>query len=490
MLKKLAVLLVTILTMTLLPAANAETAIFNTYSSEDQRQPADMNYRFAPIGMSVEIMPSNKAELIIKVRFGLGLAPNAFMNTGGAQPLLRVKIMNNLESYKTDVGYIWLEAPSNTPYQGSTRIDAPGTIYADPKKGASAGRISLDMCKPKTWMDAGATSNWVAFSIDRNCADINDLFWVNAFMDSNIYASSFIFDSKYVPNDPLLVNTASVQRPPKMKNQTVAFNGNISTQNLDNPQAVTSVTSSLGLPVTLTSLTPAICISNLSGNQVQVKLLAAGTCTLDAFAEGNDLTNPSPHVTTSFTVEPKVMLNQEFYWTEPDMVQVGDDPFDLFIYSSSHLDVTVKSLSPGVCQFRDPSNPSVVTPVGEGDCVISVSQAGNDKYFPRLGDEATFWIDAAPVVSPSTKASPSPSRTKRSSGGGSTGGSTIRKLGGTATASAAPTVKVTQKAGVGNLAADGSPKVTIKCKKGLLTKTVEGSKKKMPTCPKGYTKVK
>ena len=242
-------------------------------------------------------------------------------------------------------------------------------------------------------------------------------------------------------------------------------------------------------PIWLTSNTPAVCAPTLNGLNVSINLLTAGTCSLDAFAAGNETTNPSPHVGISFTVNPKVMINQEFYWTEPDMVQVGDEPFDLFIYSSSHLDVTVTSKTPGVCQFRDPSNPSVVTPVGEGDCVVSVSQAGNDKYYPRIGDEASFYIDAAPIVTPTSKPAPRPTRTKSSSGGTS-GGSTTRKLGGTATASAAPSTKVTQKADVGNLAADGSAKVTIKCKKGMLTKTVTGSKKKLPTCPKGYTKAK
>ena len=490
MLKKLAVLLVTILTMTLVPAANADVPIFVANTPDNRVQPNGMNYKYSMVGMSLKVMQSKPGELVVKVNFNVSLGPNAFMPYGNSVPLLRVKLLTGLSGTFDNTGYLWLEAPNNIPYQGLTPIPANGTYYSDGKSGVPQGRQSISDCKPMTWMDAGGSSDWVAFSIDRNCVDLPDTFWMTTFLDSDIYASTSIADSKYAPADPIWIDMRGVPRPPKMKNQTVAFNGYIGTQNLDDPQTSVNVTSSLGLPVTVTSLTPDICAPSINGFKVNIALLKAGTCSLDAFAPGNDLTNPSPHVGTSFTVNPKVMINQEFYWTEPDMVQVGDDPFDLFIYSSSHLDVTVTSLSPGVCQFRDPSNPSVVTPVGEGDCVISVSQAGNDKYYPRLGDQATFWIDAAPVVTPTSKPSPRPTRTRSGSGGGSGGGPTIRQLGGTATASAAPTVKVTQKAGVGNLAADGSPKVTIKCKKGLLTKTVEGSKKKMPTCPKGYTKVK
>ncbi len=163
-----AIALVLSLAISGIPASSADTLIFATNSNEDRKQPADMNYRYEPMSLSVNVMDSNKGEIIIKANFSSALSATSFMNYGGAQPLLRIKILNNLTTFKGDAGYIWLEAPNTQPYQGSTRIDAIGSIYNDTKLGPSGGRKSLAYCKPKTWMDSGATSNWVAFSIDRN----------------------------------------------------------------------------------------------------------------------------------------------------------------------------------------------------------------------------------------------------------------------------------------------------------------------------------
>ena len=478
MLKKLAVLLVTILTMTLLPAANAEAPIFIANSNDDRTQPAGMSYRYSLMGMQIAIMDNKPGILQIKVRFAGDVNSNSFMAYNSSMPLLRVKILTS-GGQKDDTGFIWLDAPNNTPYQGATPIEAPATYYSDGKSGVPQGRQSLAFCKPTTWMDASGSSNWIAFAIDLNCADIPTTFSVTTFIDSDIYSPAAYQDNKYSPVAPMWIDVRNVPRPPKMKNQTVAFNGYIGTQNLDDPQTSVNVTSSLGLPVTVTSLTPTVCTPSINGFKVNIALLKAGTCSLDAFAAGNDLTNPSPHVGTSFTVNPKVMLNQEFYWTEPEMVQVGDDPFDLFIYSSSHLDVQVKSLSTGVCRFYDPSSPSVVTIVGSGTCVVSVSQSGSDKYFPR-NDEATFNVDPAPVVAPTIKPSTRPSHGTPSPGATKSG----KKLGGTVTTDGTGTT-------VGGLTQGGSANknltktTTISCKKAGLVKKVTGVK---PVCPNGWTK--
>ena len=484
--KKVIPLLIAVLTFGVLPAAQADVAIFNSFSPEDRTQPVDMNYRYEAIGISVEIMDSNKAEMIIKANFASTLSAESFMNYGSAQPLLRIKIMNNLENYKNEGGYIWLDAPNRTPYKGATPIDATASIYADPKKGVTGGRIPLTACKVKTWMAPGPTSTWVAFSIDRVCADIADPSWVIGFIDSNIYASSFSLDSKYFPKEGFYLATQNVPRPIKMKDQAVAFVGSIATQNLDNPKVTSTLTSSLNLPVTVNSLTPTICLPSLSGLTITTSLLKAGTCTLEAFAAGDSATNPSPRVTQSFTVNPKVMLKQELSWNRPEGVKMGDDPFDLRLVSDSGLPVIVTSSSPSVCQFNDPTRPSWVTIVGSGTCYTNARVLATDKYFETSGS-ASFVVAPAPKPTP-TKASPTPTRaspTPTPTRVRTTPSPTPSAPDILISSTVKPQPKVTTRGKKEDFGGVPVKVVKITCQKGKIIKKIEE-----PKCPAGYTKVK
>lgn len=470
------VALIFVMSISGVSTASADSLVFATNSNEDRKQPADMNYRYEPMSLSINVMDSNKGEIIIKANFSSALSSTSFMNYSGAQPLLRIKILNNLTNFKGDNGYIWLDAPNNQPYQGSTRIDALGSIYNDTKLGPSGGRKSLAYCKPKTWMDSGVTSNWVAFSIDRNCADIYDMFWVVGYMESDIWNSTYSFDSKYFPIEPFLVNMASVQRPPKMKEQKVSFVGSLGNQSMERPQVVATVTSTEpGVPITVISFTGTICkILSQNNNQVTVQLLASGTCTLDAYSPGTSTVNPSAHTQQSFYIAPIVMQSQEIYWDEPYDVMVGDEDFDLFIYTSAKLPVTVFSQSPEVCQFRDSTNPSMVTIVGSGYCQLTVNQVGNDRYYSRSAT-ASFYVEKAPVVKPSSTPSPRPTRAK-------------------STAAAAPKVfsatkktetqqDINTKKNTGSVSNKAQTQTTITCYKAFQTKKVTGTS---PKCPTGW----
>lgn len=489
--KKVVSLLIAALTIGVMPAAQADVKVFEVISGDDRSQPSGMNYRFAPKNISMEIFESNRSEIIVKVFFAQPLAPNGLMSytssLQNATPVLRVKFMNELETYRGqgDSGYLWLESPRSSPYQGSTKLNASASIYANPAKGADGGRTFLAGCFPKTWMSDGASSDWVAFSVDRACAGLADQFWLNVYFDSNINSVASALDYKYLPTDPLFIDLKKIPRAPVMKNQTVAFAGFIGTQNLDNPKVTSSVTSSLSLPVTVSSLTPTICTPTLSGLTVTTTLLKSGTCTLEAFAAGNETVNPSPKVQQSFTVNPKVMIKQDLTWDEPFDVMEGDAPFDLFISSSAGLPVKVTSNSPSVCQFYDASKPSWVTILGSGTCSLSVRVDATDKYFEASGS-ASFYVEPKPVVekpSTSTKTpttpAPRPPKTTK------TKPAAPKVFGGSGTTTTNQTFETKQ--GTADTRGVGTKKTTITCKSGKLTKTVTAVK---PVCPKGWTIVK
>jgi hypothetical protein len=486
--KKLATLLIAVLALWITPVANADSIAFEVVSGDDRSQPAGMNYRFSPNNISMTIFESNRSEIIIKVFFVQSISPNGLMNyTSSLQnnvPVLRVKFMNQLETYKGqgESGNLWLEAPRTVPYQGSTKLNATASVYANPAKGADGGRTYLTGCTAKTWMADGATSEWVAFSIDRSCAGLADRFWLNVYFDSNINSLASALDYKYLPGDPIYVNLENVPKAPVIKNQTVAFVGSIGTQNLDNPIVTTTVTSSLSMPLSINSLTPTVCLPGaptpsptLSVLSITTKLLKAGTCTLEAFALGDVTTNPSPRVTQSFTVNPKVMIKQELTWDEPFAITEGDSPFDLYLSSSAGLPVKVTSNSPSVCQFFDPLRPSWVTILGAGTCSISVRVDGTDKYFEATGS-ASFYVKPKPVVKPTTAPTPKESKPP-------TQKKTIKVLGGTGTTTTNETFDTKQ--GTADTRGVGTKKITITCMKGALVKKVTGVK---PVCPNGWTK--
>lgn len=461
-----------------MPLSTADMLIFATNSSEDRKQPVDMNYRYEPMGISVNVMDSNKGEIIIKANFSSALSPTSFMNYGGAQPLLRLKILNTLTTFKGDNGYIWLEAPNNQPYQGSTRIDAVSSIYSDPKVGPSAGRKSLAYCNPKTWMDSGGSSGWVAFSIDRNCADINDMFWVVGYMDSDIWNSTYMYDSKYFPLEPFLVNMGSVPRPPKMKDQIVVMSPALGNQRMEIPEITTKLTSSMGLPVLVTSLTPSVCIATINGTTLQISLKNSGTCSLDAYAPGSSLVNPSPHVQYGFYVAPYVKQYQQIYRNVPTSAQVGDSDYELYFEASSRLPVSSYSVTPSVCNFENPSTrPLSLSILEPGVCEIRADQAGSERWYPE-SIQISFYVNPAPKVKPTPSPAASTSKPKPTPtpsviiGGGATAYPT--------TQGPSRTLKPTVLE---------NTKTTITCVRTIMGKTQKQTISKVnPKCPSGWKK--
>ena len=482
--KKVVFLLIAVLTFSALPTAQAASPIFVANSLEDRTQPSGMGFRYALTSTSVEILDTNPGVLIVKVNFAGDVNNTSFMPYGSSTPMLRVKILTT-GGHRDDTGFIWMDAPRDVPYQGSTPIYAPSSYYSDGKSGVPLGRQSLAPCKPTTWMDASGSSNWIRFAIDMNCADIPLTFSVTTLIDADIYSPAAYLDNKYAPAIPMYIDTKGVKRPPKMKNQAVAFVGSVTTQNLDNPKVTSYVTSTMNLPVTVVSLTPTICLPSVNGLAVTTSLLKAGTCTLEAFALGNELINPSQRVQQSFTVNPKVMIKQDLTWDEPFAIMEGDSPFDLYLSSSAGLPVKVTSNSPSVCQFFDPLKPSWVSILGPGTCSVSVRVDATDKYFEATGS-ASFYVEPKPVVKPTTTATKSPTAPKTPAT--SAPKPPVKKktktiFGGTGTTTTNETFDTKQ--GTADTRGVGTKKTTITCKKGALEKKVTDVK---PVCPKGWTK--
>lgn len=134
------------------------------------------------------------------------------------------------------------------------------------------------------------------------------------------------------------------------------------------------VTATSGLPVTLTSLNPAVC--SVSGNTVS--LLSAGLCQLEATQPGNAQYAAATPVDRHFQVDAPALKSQSINFAPMHDRQLGDVPFAVPVTASSGLPVTLSSLTPSVCSVTG----NVVTVLARGTCTLQATQAGDATYAP------------------------------------------------------------------------------------------------------------
>ncbi|WP_298221959.1 LamG domain-containing protein, partial [Acidocella sp.] len=145
-----------------------------------------------------------------------------------------------------------------------------------------------------------------------------------------------------------------------------------------------TATSNSGLPVTLSTTTPAVC--SVSGATVTAKI--AGTCTVIATQAGNGVYAPASQ-TLNLTVGPG---NQNISFGTAPVIGVGGTG-TVSATSSSGLAVSFSSTTPGICTVSG----ATVTGVAAGTCAITASQAGNANI-PAAQSSQSFTI--TPVGSP------------------------------------------------------------------------------------------
>ena len=166
--------------------------------------------------------------------------------------------------------------------------------------------------------------------------------------------------------------------------QTITF-GALSNKALGTPPFTVSATASSGLPVSFSSLTPAVCAA--AGNTVLV--VAVGTCTIRASQAGNTTYAPAPNVDQSFAVT--VLISQTITFAALGGKTYGDPPFTVSATASSGLPLSFSSLTTSICVVSG----NTVTLFAVGTCTIRASQAGNAVYAPAPNVDQTFSVARA-----------------------------------------------------------------------------------------------
>lgn len=136
------------------------------------------------------------------------------------------------------------------------------------------------------------------------------------------------------------------------------------------PITVVATTTS-GLPVIFTSLTPRTC-SNVAA---VVTLIQPGVCAIEATQPGNDSYAPARPVRNTFTI---ARASQTIHFKKILESDIAE-PFAVDAKATSGLDVTITSSTPKVCSV---GRKGFIALHRLGVCTLTASQAGNHYYLP------------------------------------------------------------------------------------------------------------
>lgn len=199
---------------------------------------------------------------------------------------------------------------------------------------------------------------------------------------------------------------------------------------------------------------------------------------VDLNSKNTVLPTPTP-TQTSPTI---VQQSQEIViGSIPSNVNLADESFEFEAYATSGLNVTVKSITLGVCQVPYDEDTSwdskYIELMSNGSCILQLSQIGDAYWKPAITRTVSFYVSGnpkpTPTLTPSKKPAPKASPSK------------APVISGSATSTKKPTTAGVQGTVSNKIGGSATSKTTsIVCTKGSTTKTVTASN---PKCPSGYT---
>lgn len=209
-----------------------------------------------------------------------------------------------------------------------------------------------------------------------------------------------IGDATYAVADP-------VERTLIVKsNQSISFEALPSKTFGDAPFEL-SASATSGLAVTFKSSSPEIAAVN--GNTVTI--LHAGTVTITAVQEGDDLHNPGLSVDRTLVISKAA---QQITFAPIAAKTIGDAAVQLSVSSTSSLPVTVSSSDPASAQIVG----ATINLLKAGSVTITATQVGSDDYLPASPVAQTFCINPAkPSISANFNNDGAPVLTSSSSSG-------------------------------------------------------------------------
>lgn len=187
--------------------------------------------------------------------------------------------------------------------------------------------------------------------------------------------------------------------------------------------------------------------------------------------------SPTPRPTNPVVVQQTQSIT--FGSVEPS-VNLSDESIDLEAYSTSGLNVKVKSLTLDVCQIPydedSSSDLKYIELMSSGSCILQLSQDGNELWKPAVTRTVSFYVvgNPKPVVTKEATKKPVPKATPSKSPTISGSANSVKK----------PSTSGVQGAATNKIGGSATSKTkSITCVKNGVTKTVTSQN---PKCPQGF----
>jgi hypothetical protein len=187
--------------------------------------------------------------------------------------------------------------------------------------------------------------------------------------------------------------------------------------------------------------------------------------------------SPTPRPTNPVVVQQTQSIT--FGSVEPS-VNLSDESIDLEAYSTSGLNVKVKSLTLDVCQIPYDEDSSselkYIELMSSGSCILQLSQDGNELWKPAVTRTVSFYVvgNPKPVVTKEAAKKSVPKATPSKSPIISGSANSVKK----------PSTSGVQGAATNKIGGSATSKTkSITCVKNGVTKTVTSQN---PKCPQGF----
>ncbi|MEY4275877.1 MAG: endoglucanase-related protein glucosyl hydrolase family 9 protein, partial [Actinomycetota bacterium] len=168
--------------------------------------------------------------------------------------------------------------------------------------------------------------------------------------------------------------------------QTITF---AALSNVTYSSATISIAPTAASQLAVTSVSDDTSVCTLTNNVISV--LKAGTCSITASQAGNTNYNAANSVTRTFQI---AKASQTVEFTPPQFLGLQQhEGVDLVATSTSGLSVTFSVSNTAICDIQS----GKLIPVSTGACVITVAQAGDDRY-EASSDIHTVTVADYPVV--------------------------------------------------------------------------------------------
>ena len=249
------------------PSAKADYTLFQK-SSADANVPSAAP-DFDLVSLEVWTDPNYPNSIAFWLNFSQPVSPSKFVYSSNRHPWASLMFYYQQPTSLSMTFDYLVRTNSSLNFTSSNSISAPtykltNGVYSS----------ELTNCTNRVWNQV--TSNSIGFTVDKNCINLPDKFWITGFTDADGNGAASTLDYDYAPESAMLVNLNNTSTISSKLSQNIFIDAYPKTQDLRTSSTINlSASSDSSLPIRMVSETPAICGTYFCPT---IYLLNVGTC--------------------------------------------------------------------------------------------------------------------------------------------------------------------------------------------------------------------